>query len=122
MFMRASGATLVQMSATFSRRIDPNDRYIQVVVFHVDDLRSMEAAKLGPDANFTRSRFIRYTELFRIHLHINTHRRCRISYLFHPGKAQLVHFHRQLEQIVQTLTLSLGLGHIVSPDVAVKHN
>jgi hypothetical protein len=38
--------------------------------------------------------------------------------LFDPWKTQLVHFHSKLEQVVQTLTLSLGLGDIVSPDIA----
>jgi UDP-2,3-diacylglucosamine pyrophosphatase LpxH len=38
--------------------------------------------------------------------------------LFDPWKSQLVHFYSKLEQVVQTLTLSLGLGDIVSPDIA----
>jgi hypothetical protein len=39
--------------------------------------------------------------------------------LFDPRKTQLVHFHSKLEQVVQTFTLSLGLGNIVTPDIAV---
>ena len=35
-----------------------------------------------------------------------------------PGKAELVHFHSELEQIVETFTLSLGLRDSVSPYVA----
>ena len=39
------------------------------------------------------------------------------SSLLDPREAQLVHFHRQLEQIVQTLTLSLRFGNVVAPYV-----
>lgn len=30
-----------------------------------------------------------------------------------------MHLHRKLEEIVQTLTLGLGLGDIVSPDITM---
>jgi hypothetical protein len=39
--------------------------------------------------------------------------------LFDPRKAQLVHFHGQLEDVIQTLALGLGLGRVVTPDVAI---
>ena len=43
-----------------------------------------------------------------------------ICHLFNPGEAQLVHLDGQLEQIVQTLALSLCLGNIVAPDIAMR--
>lgn len=38
--------------------------------------------------------------------------------LFDPWESQFVHFHSQLEQVVQTLALSLCLGGVVAPDIA----
>lgn len=40
--------------------------------------------------------------------------------LLDPWKAQLVHLDGQLEEIVETFALSLRLGDIVTPDIAVK--
>jgi hypothetical protein len=42
--------------------------------------------------------------------------------LFDPWESQLVHFHSQLEQVVQTLALSLCLGGVVAPDIAARSN
>ena len=38
--------------------------------------------------------------------------------LLGPRQAQLVHLDRQLEDIVEALTLGLRLGHVVPPDVS----
>jgi hypothetical protein len=38
--------------------------------------------------------------------------------LFDPWESELVHFHSQLKQVVQTLTLGLCLGRVVTPDIA----
>ena len=40
-----------------------------------------------------------------------------MQYLFDPREAQLVHFYSQLEDVIQTLTLSLRLGSVITPNV-----
>lgn len=39
---------------------------------------------------------------------------------FDPRQTEFVHLHGQLEQIIQALTLSLGFGDIVAPDISAE--
>ena len=78
--------------------IDSIDIYFDVIVYFVYLLSNL---------------YQRLSHLLVINLIID------ISLSLHPWNPQLVHFHSQLEQIIQALTLGLCLGHIVSPDVAI---
>ena len=46
-----------------------------------------------------------------------THEVHPYNHLGHPLQSQLVHFNRQLKQIIQTLRLRLRLRHILTPNV-----